>query len=95
MTSKMALLILATVSIFASAQEFDEPDRDLAAVGGITVVPIKAKPFPGGADEEDIRVLTALPEVPLSADSRAVQREVYKDLFKQELKDERTDTIEE
>lgn len=92
---KLVIWALFAVSTVSFAEGFDDADRDLAAIGGATVVNVKAKPFPGGADEEDIRVQATLPEVPLSADSRSVQREVYKDLFKQELKDERTDTIEE
>lgn len=51
--------------------------------------------YPGGADEEDLRVLPALPEAALKADARAVQREVYKALYNQELKDDRHDPVEE
>lgn len=51
--------------------------------------------YPGGADEEDLRVQTALPEAALKTDTRSVQREVYKALYNQELKDERHDPVEE
>ncbi len=51
--------------------------------------------YPGGADEEDLRVQAALPEAALKTDARSVQREVYKALYNQELKDDRHDPVEE
>ena len=51
--------------------------------------------FPGGVDEEDLRVQAYLPEAALKSDARSIQREVYKALYNQELKDERQDSVEE
>lgn len=51
--------------------------------------------YPGGADEEDLRVQANLPEAPLKTDARSLQREVYKALYNQELKDDRQDAVEE
>lgn len=71
--------------------EFDM-GRDPAAVPST----LNAKrTYPGGADEEDLRVLPVLPEAALKADARSVQREVYKALYNQELKDDRHDPVEE
>ena len=71
--------------------EFDM-GRDPAAVPST----LNAKrTYPGGADEEDLRVLPALPEAALKADARSVQREVYKALYNQDLKDDRHDPVEE
>lgn len=51
--------------------------------------------YPGGADEESLFVLTRLPEAPLRTTSRQIQKEVYKTIYNQELKDESTETMEE
>lgn len=51
--------------------------------------------YPGGADEEDLRVQPTLPEAALKTDTRSVQREVFKSLYNQELKDDRHDPVEE
>lgn len=51
--------------------------------------------YPGGADEESLSVLTRLPEAPLRTSARQIQKEVYKTIYNQELKDESTETMEE
>ncbi len=51
--------------------------------------------YAGGADEEDLQVQTQLPEAALHTDSRSLQREVYKSLYNEELKDERQEAVEE
>lgn len=66
-------------------------DRDPAAIG----IAAKKRTYPGGGDEEDLRVLAALPEAAMKTDSRSLQREVYKQLFNQELKEDRQDEVEE
>ncbi len=71
-----------------------EAEREPAALSPFATVTTKRN-YPGGADEEDLRVQTTLPEALLKTDSRSVQREVYKNLFNQELKEERVDTVEE
>jgi len=44
--------------------------------------------YPGGRDEEDLKVLATLPEALRKQDERSVQREVYQDIFKQEMVDD-------
>ena len=51
--------------------------------------------YPGGVDEEDLQVQKRLPDAELKTDFRTVQRGVYKTLYNQELKDERTEPVEE
>ena len=75
----------------SSAVEFDM-GRDPAATPSALNV---KRSYPGGADEEDLRVLPALPEAAMKTDTRTVQREVYKTLYNQDLKDERHDPVEE
>lgn len=60
-----------------------------------TVIPQKKRNYPGAADEEDLRVQAALPEAAMRIDSRTLQREVYKQLFNQELKEETQNDLEE
>jgi hypothetical protein len=81
----------SAVETGASDIEFDM-GRDPAAVPSTLN---SKRSYPGGADEEDLRVLPALPEAALKTDSRSVQREVYKALYNQELKDDRHDHVEE
>ena len=68
-----------------------EADRDPAAVK----VYSGKRTYPGGSDEEDLQVQTKIPEAALKTDSRSVQRDVYKELYNQEMKEERQETVEE
>lgn len=72
-------------------QELSDSERDPAAVN----VPSRRRNYPGGADEEDLRVQVNLPQAESKVDSRLLQRDVYKQLFNQELKEERDDEVEE
>lgn len=65
-------------------------ERDPAAV----VAPGK-RAYPGGADEEDLRVQAQLPEAALKTDARSIQKDVYRNMFNQELKEERQEAVEE
>ena len=91
----LAGMLLLFVSTGALAEDFlsePEPEREPAAIAK----PLNAKrAYPGGADEEDLQVQTALPEAALRTDARSLQRDVYKALYNQELKDERQDAVEE
>lgn len=93
------LLILCLWGGTAMAEDFlNEPepefvDRDPAAVN--TMPSLVKRNYPGGADEEDLRVQPSLPEAALKTDARSLQREVYKALYNQELKDDRQDAVEE
>jgi hypothetical protein len=46
-------------------------------------------------DEEELRVLAALPEAPLKTNARSVQKEVFKALYNKELKDAAAEAVEE
>ncbi|HMN66911.1 MAG TPA: hypothetical protein PKC28_00070 [Bdellovibrionales bacterium] len=82
--------LLAQEDLLTEPHMADE-GRDPAAVRAT----LNKRTYPGGVDEEDLRVLAALPEAGLKTDARTVQREVYKGLFNQEMKDERHDPVEE
>lgn len=86
-----AIIVLLTMTNVALAQEdFAEIDRDPASI------PLTVKRnYPGSADEENLQVLKALPEAPLKTDARGIQKEVFKALYNQELKDDRPETVEE
>lgn len=94
MRACLVLLLLAAGG-FAHAQEEDilsgDADRDPAAVQ----LPAKRRVLPGGADEEPLTVQPTLPEAATKTDARTLQRDVYKQLFNQELKEERQDEAEE
>jgi len=88
------ILILGFISFSAVAQDFlsePEPERDPAAAQPLNV----KRSYPGAQDEEDLRVQTALPEAAMRADTRGMQREIFKSLYNQELKEERHDEVEE
>lgn len=89
----LVVLIIFLNGAFAMAQELiDTNERDPAAIGAMSA---RQRTYPGGADEEDLQVQAHLPEASLKTDFRSVQRGVYKTLYNQELKDERTEPVEE
>ena len=68
-------------------------DRETASVPESTK---KKRMYPGGADEDDLKVMAALPEAMIKIDARSLQREVYKELYNEELKeDHREEDVEE
>ena len=89
-------LVLSAILLFGSAvmaeDMLDNSQRDPAAVNSVSA---SKRTYPGGSDEEDLQVLARLPEAGLKTDMRTVQRGVYKTLYNQELKDERTEPVEE
>lgn len=87
--------LIATILVLgiqAAAQESDV-DRDPASL----VLPTSSakRLYPGGGDEEDLKVLSALPEAISHTDARSIQKEVYKGLYNQELKEESNAPMEE
>ncbi|NJM10426.1 MAG: hypothetical protein HC883_06140 [Bdellovibrionaceae bacterium] len=91
----LGLITFSFTAWTAAAEDFlsePSPEREPAAV---TNALSPKRTYPGGADEEDLRVQTALPEAALRTDARSIQREVYKALYNQELKDDRQDAVEE
>ena len=91
------ILILGFISFSAAAQEFlSEPDAATVDRDPAAVQPLNTKrSYPGAQDEEDLRVQTQLPEAAMRADTRGMQREIYKSLYNQELKEEHHDEVEE
>jgi hypothetical protein len=70
----------------------DAADRDPAALKSSTL----KRTYPGGADDEDLRVVSQIPEAAIRTDARSVQRQVYKRLnHGKDLKDDRQETVEE
>lgn len=82
---------LGLANIALAQEDVLDVDREPAA---IVTNPAK-RTYPGGADEEDLRVQNKLPDAALKTDSRTLQREVFKQLYNQELKDDRPETMEE
>jgi hypothetical protein len=83
----MALVFSFAAGALEDGQEFD---RDPAS----TFTPVIKRAYPGSADEEELKVLPAVQDVPLKADARSIQKEVFKTLYNQELKDG-ADAVEE
>jgi hypothetical protein len=93
MKSVVAILILFGSFKSAVADDLLDMDRDPASL----ILPTNSakRTYPGGADEEDLKVQTSLPEAALRTDTRGIQKEVYKALYNQELKDESHAPLEE
>jgi hypothetical protein len=90
-------LFVCAILLFSGYVMADEvtdvqDNRDPAAISSISA---SKRTYPGGADEEDLQVQAHLPEAAMKTDFRSVQRGVYKTLYNQELKDERTEPVEE
>ena len=88
----MALIVFGFFQVCLAEDDFD---RDPASIGPSVNGLQKAKNFPGSEDEEDLKVISIFPEAPVVTYSRGVQQEVYKELYKKELKDERAEPVEE
>ena len=101
MNTIIALLMIAGPA-FAQFDDFAggfEPAPSAAPAAArdpsaLTLQPRK-RTYPGGSDEEDLRVMAALPEAEIRTDARTLQRDVYKTVYNQELKEERHDDAEE
>lgn len=94
---KKWMLALGLIGSIATAEDFlsesePEPEREPAALPSSLNI---KRSYPGGADEEDLQVQTAIPEAAMHTDARSLQREVFKALFNKELKDDREDAVEE
>ncbi|NJL72347.1 MAG: hypothetical protein HC888_12605 [Candidatus Competibacteraceae bacterium] len=90
--SSLASLFLLLGGAAGAQQDGGDFEREPSAVG---VTASKKRTFPGGADEEDLRVQTNLPDAAIRTDARTLQRDVYRSLYNQELKDDRQDAVEE
>ena len=91
----MKLLIAMLMMSFqgqAQDMEFQSFDRDPAAIQRSSTA---KRTYPGGADEEDLRVQARLPEAVQKGEARSIQKDVYKTLFNKELKDEGESVVEE
>ncbi len=77
---KLFLLGLLLVNFAVSASEIIAPMTPLNEIERV-----RKRLYPGGRDEEDLKVMAALPESSRKTDERAIQKEVYKSLFNQEL----------
>ena len=72
------------------------PDRDPAMVRAPEPENSAVKStYPGAADEEELQVQSQLPEAPLKVDARTMQREVYHELYKQEMKEDQRESVQE
>jgi hypothetical protein len=81
----MKLLAFSLIFFFPGAVFASEIIEPLTPMSEIEKV--RKRLYPGGRDEEDLKVLAALPEATRKTDERAIQKEVYKGLFNQELSD--------
>lgn len=90
---RAAILTIYFLSSAVFAEEAQDMDRDPAS---LTLPSSAAKrTYPGGSDEEDLKVLASLPEAAVRTDARSIQKEVFKTLYNQELKDESSAPVEE
>lgn len=80
----MKIWIIAVSFLIPSLAAADDVDRDPSA---LVTAPVK-RLYPGGADEEDLKVQSSIPDAVVRTDARGIQKEVYKNLYNQELKDE-------
>lgn len=81
---KWASVLVLLLSFAAAANEPEVIDRDPSAL----ITPPVKRLYPGGADEEDLKVQASIPDAIVRTDARGIQKEVYKSLYNQELKDE-------
>ena len=96
-------MVLSVASTWVLAEEdfLDTPPvREPSATSGAPAAPAAAvssskRLYPGGNDEEDLQVQAHIPEATLKTDSRYLQREVYKTLFNEELKEDGRESVEE
>lgn len=88
----LSLVLCASFSVWAEDELIDASDREPAAV---SVPSVNKRLYPGGADEDDLLVQARLPEAGLKTDQRSLQRGVFKNLYNQEMKEDRQDTLEE
>lgn len=97
----MGVVFVAVSLNFAHAQDSDSSDRfSIDADGGDrdpAAVRTNAgkRTYPGGADDEDLRVQNQIPEAAVRVDARSLQKEVYKKLYREDMKDDRQETVEE
>jgi hypothetical protein len=66
-------------------------DRDPATVRSSA----GKRTYVGGMDDDDLRVQKQIPEAAIRVDARSVQKEIYKKLYRQDMKDDRQETMEE
>lgn len=88
----LGALVWFSLSAFADDELIDGSDREPAAVAPINV---NKRTYPGGQDEEDLQVQGHLPSAGLKTNARGLQRGVYKNLYNQEMKEERSQAVEE
>lgn len=91
MLKSVGLIIILglLLPLFSSAEIDVTTERDLE----IQEIAEK-RLYPGGADEEDLEVVERITEADIKVSRSSVEREVYKELFNEELK-ESVDSIEE
>lgn len=92
MIFRIFLFFLLGFNLVAMAQEeFEfEVEREPATISLST-----QRSYPGARDEDQLQVQSQLSEPLAKMDTRGIQREVYRGLFNQELKDDRQETMEE
>lgn len=81
MRTVLVMMIFASATVFATDVEVDRDPSSL-------VTPPVKRLYPGGVDEEDLKVQAAIPDAVVRTDARGIQKEVFKSLYNQELKDE-------
>lgn len=61
-------------------------------VSPVEIERARKKLYPGGRDEDDLKVLAALPEAATKTSVRVIQKDVHKKLFDEELKDDEAES---
>lgn len=76
----LALFAFALIGWTTNASELSAPITPMSEIENV-----RKRLYPGGRDEEDLKVLAALPEAIRKTDERVLQKDVYKNVFNQVL----------
>lgn len=92
------IVMMASAAWAQSSDSLDEilPGRDIVEREPSAVrSSVSKRTYLGGADDDDLSVQKQIPEAAIRVDARSVQREIYKKLYREDMKDDRQETMEE
>ncbi len=88
----LTLLLASPAALAAELDDEVTVDHEQTTV---VAAPSAKRTYPGGADEEDLKVQAHLPEAVQKTDSQVVTKEVYKTLYNEEMKAQSAEPPEE
>ena len=97
MIKAVVFVVLAAWSVAAQTEsgEGSETWDDGAAREPSSLIAPTERNYPGGRDEDELRVQNTVPEAPIRLDARTVQRKVYKEIYNQDLGESHEDSQED